>query len=130
MRSVAELETRLGALHQRTRETPLFNPVFQLSLDLSRALEAGETSLDDLTALVAELECDGLKARANRLRTAHGIHFLHSDQGSCSKDDGSDGPCATLRWDGKHDLFDTRHTRRHGRHQYTRWQWSRPAGDV
>lgn len=69
MRTVAALEARLGELHQRTRETPLFNPVFQLSLDLSRALEGGEVSLDDLTALVAELECDGLKARARKLRT-------------------------------------------------------------
>ena len=69
MKTIAALEARLGELHQRTRETPLFNPVFQLSLDLSRALEGGEVSLDDLTALVAELECDGLKARANKLRT-------------------------------------------------------------
>jgi len=69
MRTVAALEARLGELHQRTRETPLFNPVFQLSLDVSRALEGGELSLDDLTALVAELECDGLKARAGKLRT-------------------------------------------------------------
>ncbi len=69
MTSLAALEARLGELHQRTRETPLFNPVFQLSLDLSRALEGGEISLDDLAALVAELECDGLKARARKLRT-------------------------------------------------------------
>ncbi len=68
MNTVEALETRLGELHQRTRETPLFNPVFQLSLDLSRALEGGELTLDDLTALVAKLECDGLKARARKLR--------------------------------------------------------------
>ncbi len=68
MKSVAALEARLGELHQRTRETPLFNPVFQLALDLSRALEGGELGLDDLAALVADLECDGLKARARRLR--------------------------------------------------------------
>jgi phosphoenolpyruvate carboxylase len=68
MKTIAALESRLGELHQRTRETPLFNPVFQLSLDLSRALEGGEISLDDLTALVAELECDGLKTRAGKLR--------------------------------------------------------------
>ncbi|TAD71336.1 MAG: phosphoenolpyruvate carboxylase, partial [Sphingomonadales bacterium] len=68
MKTVAALEARLGDLHQRTRETPLFNPVFQLSLDLSRALEGGEVSLDDYAALVAELECDGLKARAHKLR--------------------------------------------------------------
>jgi phosphoenolpyruvate carboxylase len=68
MKSVAALEARLGELHLRTRETPLFNPVFQLSLDLSRSLEGGEVSLDDLAALVAELECDGFKARARKLR--------------------------------------------------------------
>ncbi|MFN4021159.1 MAG: phosphoenolpyruvate carboxylase [Erythrobacter sp.] len=68
MKSVEALEQRLGELHQRTRETPLFNPVFQLSLDLSRALEGGEMTLDDMAALVARLECDGLKARARKLR--------------------------------------------------------------
>ena len=68
MKSVAALEARLGDLHQRTRETPLFNPVFQLSLDLSRAIEGGELQLDDVAGLVAELECDGLKARARKLR--------------------------------------------------------------
>lgn len=68
MRTIAELEARLGELHQRTRETPLFNPVFQLSLDLSRALEGGTLSLDDLAELVAALERDGLAARARRLR--------------------------------------------------------------
>ncbi|WP_296717486.1 phosphoenolpyruvate carboxylase [Erythrobacter sp.] len=69
MKTVAALEARLGELHQRTRETPLFNPVFQLSLDLSRALEGGEIDLDDIAAMVAELECDGLMARAHKLRT-------------------------------------------------------------
>lgn len=69
MKTIADLEARLGELHERTRETPLFNPVFQLSLDLSRALEGGELSLDDMTAMVAELECDGLKSRARKLQT-------------------------------------------------------------
>ena len=68
MKRIAELEARLGELHQRTRETPLFNPVFQLSLDLSRRIEAGELTLDEVTELVAMLECDGLKARANKLK--------------------------------------------------------------
>jgi phosphoenolpyruvate carboxylase len=69
MKTVAALEARLGELHQRTRETPLFNPVFQLALDLSRALESGEINLDDMDALVAQLEAEGLKARAGKLRT-------------------------------------------------------------
>ena len=40
----------------------------QLSLDLSRLIEAGELQLADIEAIVAELECDALKARAGRLR--------------------------------------------------------------
>lgn len=63
----ADLAARLEALHAQTAQTPLFNPVFQLSLELSRQLEAGELSLDDLSALVSELECEGLMARAARL---------------------------------------------------------------
>jgi phosphoenolpyruvate carboxylase len=63
----AELADRLQALHPRTAETPLFNPVFQLSLELSRRIESGELSLKEIAALVAELECDGLLARAARL---------------------------------------------------------------
>jgi len=54
--SVADLIDRLGELHSRTRETPLFNPVFQLGLDIS------------LAALVAELGCLSLQSRAARLR--------------------------------------------------------------
>lgn len=68
MKTVAALIGRLQALHQRTEETPLFNPVFQLSLDVSRLLENGALSLDDCEALIAELECDALKSRAERLR--------------------------------------------------------------
>jgi phosphoenolpyruvate carboxylase len=68
MKSVAELAERLQQLHQRTAETPLFNPVFQLSLDLSRLLESGRLTLDDCEGLIAELECEGLRARAERLR--------------------------------------------------------------
>jgi phosphoenolpyruvate carboxylase len=63
----AELAARLEALHVQTAQTPLFNPVFQLSLELSRRLESGELSLNDLSGLIAELECEGLLARAQRL---------------------------------------------------------------
>ncbi|MEP5173924.1 MAG: phosphoenolpyruvate carboxylase [Erythrobacter sp.] len=68
MKSVADLHSRLRDLHERTRETPLFNPVFQLGLDLSRALEGGESDLDQLENIVAELECASLQSRASRLR--------------------------------------------------------------
>ena len=67
MSLASQLADRLQALHPRTAETPLFNPVFQLSLELSRRIESGELSLKAIAALVAELECDALLARAGRL---------------------------------------------------------------
>ncbi len=68
--TVEALRERLQALHARTTETPLFNPVFQLSHDLSRQLEAGSIGLDTIERLVAELECEALQSRAARL---HGL---------------------------------------------------------
>lgn len=68
MRHITDLLQRLSELHARTRETPLFNPVFQLGLDLSRQLEGGEIDLDAIETLVAELECQSMQSRANRLR--------------------------------------------------------------
>jgi phosphoenolpyruvate carboxylase len=68
VRTLVDLTERLEALHARTAETPLFNPVFQLSLDLSRLIESGDLTLDQCAALIAELECDALKSRAERLR--------------------------------------------------------------
>ena len=68
MTTVDTLRARLQTLHQRTAETPLFNPVFQLSHDLSRQLESGAIDLDAIEALVAELECEALQTRAIRLR--------------------------------------------------------------
>ncbi len=67
MTLLARLDARLQDLHRRTAETPLFNPVFQLSLELSRQIESGELGLGDVATLLAELECEGLLARARRL---------------------------------------------------------------
>lgn len=67
MTLLARLDARLQELHRRTAETPLFNPVFQLSLELSRQIESGELSLGDVATLLAELDCEGLLARAQRL---------------------------------------------------------------
>ena len=68
MKTAEDLLARLQVLHARTAETPLFNPVFQLSLDLSREIEGGALDLAGVEAMVAELECEALKARATRLR--------------------------------------------------------------
>ncbi|OYU35582.1 phosphoenolpyruvate carboxylase [Novosphingobium sp. PASSN1] len=65
---VDSLRDRLQQLHAQTAETPLFNPVFQLSHDLSRQLESGALDLGAMEALVAALECEGLQARASKLR--------------------------------------------------------------
>ena len=67
MTELTALHARLQDLHARTAETPLFNPVFQVGLELSRRIESGELSLEAVAALVAELECEGLQARATRL---------------------------------------------------------------
>lgn len=67
MKRRVDLTERLRELHVRTAETPLFNPVFQLALELSRELEGGALSLDDAAALVSELECESLQSRANHL---------------------------------------------------------------
>ena len=65
--ALTALYDRLEVLHERTRETPLFNPVFQLGLELSREIENGSLTLDALGALIAELECEGLTSRAQHL---------------------------------------------------------------
>lgn len=65
--TVRDLEDRLRELHRLTAQTPLYNPVFQLGLELSRKLENGEMTLDHFEALVAEMDCEGLRARAARL---------------------------------------------------------------
>ncbi len=65
--SANDLRQRLQELHRHTAETPLFNPVFQMGLDISRKIESGESTLDDIEALVAELECEALQSRAKRL---------------------------------------------------------------
>jgi len=67
MTGINDLTERLQQLHRSTVETPLFNPVFQLAHDLSRQLEAGEISFDDIEAAIAELEVKTLDSRAQRL---------------------------------------------------------------
>src|SRR5690606_33881746 len=68
MKTLFDLADRLRVLQQRTEETPLFNPVFQLSLELSRLLESRRITLDHCHGLIAQLECEALQHRAERLR--------------------------------------------------------------
>jgi phosphoenolpyruvate carboxylase len=53
MTLLSQLDARLQDLHRHTAETPLFNPVFQLSLELSRRIESGDLTLDAIAALVS-----------------------------------------------------------------------------
>lgn len=64
---IERLRERLNELHRITAQTPLFNPVFQLGLDLSRELESGALSLGDVASMVEGLSCEALQARAHRL---------------------------------------------------------------
>jgi phosphoenolpyruvate carboxylase len=68
LKTIPDLLTHLQQLHSLTSTTPLFNPVFQLALDLSRELEAGDIQLGHIETMIAELECDALQHRARRLR--------------------------------------------------------------
>ena len=68
MRTLDTLTTHLANLHGRTAETPLFNPVFQTGLDLSRMLEGGDIDLDGFEAIVEELEAEAMGSRARRLQ--------------------------------------------------------------
>jgi phosphoenolpyruvate carboxylase len=63
-----DLQNQLKTLHQQTAQTPLFNPVFQLSLDISRDMESGKRTLSDIEALVSDLECEAMQSRAARLQ--------------------------------------------------------------
>ena len=65
---VDELLERLRELAQRTAETPLYNPVFQLSHEVSRRLERGDVSLGQIARCIDALHASSLESRATRLR--------------------------------------------------------------
>ena len=74
---VDELLQRLRELAQRTAETPLYNPVFQLSHEISRKLESGDIGLDEVERWLDELYAASLDSRAARL-----ARLLESDGGT------------------------------------------------
>ncbi|PEQ12770.1 phosphoenolpyruvate carboxylase [Novosphingobium sp. PC22D] len=99
MTGIADLDARLKELHQRTHETPLFNPVFQLAIELSKKLEAGELGLDDFEGLVAEMECEGLRARAARLdRMLAPMGLEANDERLCEAASEDDFTAFAVRW--------------------------------
>lgn len=65
---IADLRERLQDLHALTAQTPIYNPVFQLGLELSRSLEDGTMTLADVGGLVNALEEETLRDRAATLR--------------------------------------------------------------
>jgi phosphoenolpyruvate carboxylase len=101
LNTIDHLSQRLQELHARTRETPLFNPVFQLGLDLSRGLEGDALDLDGLETLVEELECASLNARAQRLRRTITPTASQSPV-EASSEDGEDFEAFQRRWETPH----------------------------
>ena len=100
MRDVAELVDRLGEHHRRTKETPLFNPVFQLSLDLSRELERGELTLAQCEDLITELERWAMANRAERLRCmAAPIEKKKNEEALCEALSDADFTTFRARWE-------------------------------
>ena len=65
--TIDDLLKRLAELAQRTAETPLYNPVFQLAHEVSRDLEDGAIGLNDVAEWVDALYAGSLDSRAARL---------------------------------------------------------------
>jgi phosphoenolpyruvate carboxylase len=99
MTKIADLNTRLQELHALTAESPLYNPVFQLSLDLSRKIESGDLALEAVGTLVSELECDALQSRAAKLHGLVAPVALHENDAAVGQlAAGSDFEAFAARW--------------------------------
>ena len=62
------LETGLAALRERSAADPFSNPIVLFAIDLSRRIDRGEITLDDLDVLVRDLTADAFAGRARMLR--------------------------------------------------------------
>ena len=97
------LRDRLQELHSLTKQTPLFNPVFQLGLDVSRELESGALTLGAVGGLVSDLDCEALQSRAKRIgrllapvRVDENLERLREIASASATSLGFEGYCA--RW--------------------------------
>lgn len=70
---------RLTNYWQRIKNEPQFNPVKQLAFEISRSLEAGALSLDDIAGLMKILSDRALMSRANGTRAYIGAEALSAD---------------------------------------------------
>jgi phosphoenolpyruvate carboxylase len=68
-----KLREELRALRRQIPDTPALNPIVNVAFDLSRRLEAGEFSFDDLKALAARLMDRACVERARQLRARDGF---------------------------------------------------------
>ena len=113
MTKIADLNARLQEMHALTSHAPLYNPVFQLSLDLSRQIEGGELGHKGLNALVSELECDALQSRATKLqRLLAPVSFADNDAAlaRACQDDTFEAFAARWATPVQHIVFTAHHT--------------------
>jgi phosphoenolpyruvate carboxylase len=68
-----KLREELRALRRQIPDTPALNPIVNVAFDLSRRLEAGEFSFDDLKALAGRLMDRACVERARQLRARDGF---------------------------------------------------------
>lgn len=64
---IETLRARLTSFTARVKDEPKYNPVAQLAYHLSRDLESGSVSRDDLVQLAREIGAESLTARADAL---------------------------------------------------------------
>lgn len=68
-----KLREELRALRRQIPDTPALNPIVNVAFDLSRRLEAGEITFDELKALAGRLMDRACVERARRLRAQDGF---------------------------------------------------------
>ena len=78
--SLAALDAELATLRERSAADPFSNSIVLFAIDLSRRIDRGEISLDDLDTLVRDLTVDAYAGRARRLRAHLGETETHANR--------------------------------------------------